>query len=196
MPLLSGIYIDMFVSASGSSAVAQDENDYFIYNKITGDLFFDVDGNGASIQQLVANFLPNTTLLLSDFVGALQVAQNLTLVGTALNDTLTGGAGKDNISGLGGNDSLFGSAGNDILDGGDGSDTLDGGAGDDYINGGLGNDTVTFANNSSGVIFSLATSTSVASDGYTDILVSIENVIGTNFGTILLVIILITSSMA
>lgn len=181
VPLLSGIYIDMFVSASGSSAVAQDENDYFIYNKITGDLFFDVDGNGASIQQLVANFLPNTTLLLSDFVGALQVAQNLTLVGTALNDTLTGGAGKDNISGLGGNDSLFGSAGNDILDGGDGSDTLDGGAGDDYINGGLGNDTVTFANNSSGVIFSLATSTSVASDGYTDILVSIENVIGTNF---------------
>ena len=123
--LSGGIYTDMFALA----ASAQDANDYLIYNKATGDLYYDADGNGAGAQQLFTNLKPNKTLAQSDFVGALTTAQyginNLVLTGTSGNDNLVGGAGDD---------SIFGNEGNDIINGGDGNDILDGGlSGDIYI---------------------------------------------------------------
>jgi Ca2+-binding RTX toxin-like protein len=72
-----------------------------------------------------------------------QVAENLTLTGTAGNDFLAGGNGHDTLYGWAGNDTLFGSYGNDRLYGGAGDDRLDGSAGNDTLSGGLGWDTLT-----------------------------------------------------
>lgn len=124
--LSSGIYTDMFLSANGA-IVAQDSNDYLIYNSLTGDLFYDADAIGAGAQQLIANFLPNTNLLQSDFIGALNIfqlnpLQGLTLIGTPLADLLTGTSKNDRIDGLASNDTIIGGLGNDSMDGGDGSD--------------------------------------------------------------------------
>ena len=116
----SGIYTDMFVIGT----VAQDANDYIIYNKSTGELFFDSDANGVALEQLIAKLTINTNLLQSDFVNALAVTQfGLTLIGTMSADTLTGGAEADTIYGYDGNDILNGKAGIDFMYGGDGSDT-------------------------------------------------------------------------
>lgn len=142
--LLSGIYTDMFVLG----AAAQDANDYFIYNKLTGDLYFDNDGNGINTQQLIANFLPNSVLQQSDFVGALNTTQppvtvvviDQLITGSAFNDSLASGAGNDTINAGAGNDTLNGGEGNDILNGEADNDTLYGMNGIDTLNGSGGND--------------------------------------------------------
>ena len=113
------------------------------------------------------------------------------LEGSAFNDTLDGNAGTNTLSGLDGSDLLRGAAGSDILQGGDGSDTLGGGdgndllaggAGADYLSGGLGNDTASYATASAGVTVSLIDPQSNVGDAAGDILNSIENLEGSDFG--------------
>jgi Ca2+-binding RTX toxin-like protein len=113
------------------------------------------------------------------------LAGNDTIIGSALNDTLFG---------LGGNDTISGGAGNDTLSGGDGNDILSGGLGTNRIDGGAGTDTVTYADKpiqvpigQSGVFVNLTTgltgqssAVTIPADRIKDVLISIENVIGSN----------------
>jgi Ca2+-binding RTX toxin-like protein len=123
--LSAGVYTDMYVNGTA----ALDGNDFIIYNQATGELFFDADANGVNTQQLIANLVPNTTLFLSDFIGAQNTIQpGQTITGTGI---LTGGSGNDTIIAGAGNDTLDGGAGNDVLTGGQGSDMLTGGLGAD-----------------------------------------------------------------
>jgi Ca2+-binding RTX toxin-like protein len=95
------------------------------------------------------------------------------IVGTNFDDSLVGTSFSDEIIALGGND---------VLLGGDGDDFLDGGFGFDTINGGNGNDTTSYAFYSGPIVANLTTGV-VGFPGnslLTDILISIENVIGTN----------------
>jgi Ca2+-binding RTX toxin-like protein len=85
-----------------------------------------------------------------------------TLTGTDAADTILGRGGNDRLSGLGGDDSLYGEAGDDVLDGGTGIDLLDGGSGFDIA---------TYASLGEPIRFALG-----------DRLVSIEGVVGTQFG--------------
>lgn len=128
---VNGIYSDMFITGTGDNVSAQDANDYLIYNISTGDLFYDNDGNGSNAQLLIANFLPNTNLLLSDFTNAINVPQPLFIDGGTSNDTINGGAGSDTIYGNSGQDTIYGNEGNDLIIGGPGSDILSGGLGAD-----------------------------------------------------------------
>ena len=170
--MLSGIYIDMFFTGTA----AQDVNDYFVYNKVTGDLYFDEDGNGAISQQLIANFLPNTLLLQSDFAGALNSAQppvipdvvDQLITGSAFDDSLAGGAGNDTINAGIGNDILNGGEGNDKLIGEAGNDTLYGLGGNDTLNGGSGNDTLTGGGGSDIFQFGTLLNASTNIDSITD----------------------------
>jgi Ca2+-binding RTX toxin-like protein len=84
------------------------------------------------------------------------------------NDVLDGGAGNDRLVGKGGNDTLIGGSGNNTLDGGDGIDTAS------YAGSTLGMLVSITGSNSNGVAFSLDFTDS-------DSLISIENVIGSNF---------------
>ena len=135
-----------FVAGAGLSS-GQDASDRVIYNTTTGQLFYDVDGNGAGAAQLIATLQGAPAMAATDLF-----AQNGNsggvINGTAGNDSILGGPGDDTINGLGGNDTLqgdngsFESASNDRLDGGAGNDSLIGNEGADSMLGGDGNDTL------------------------------------------------------
>ena len=93
------------------------------------------------------------------------------IVGDNDPNTLPGTTGDDTITGLGGND---------ILEGGEGNDTLNGGPGNDTLNGGNGTDTATFIDSDEGVVGNVFGVQSLSGDE-TDTLISIENLIGSNF---------------
>ena len=84
--------------------------------------------------------------------------------GDAGNNILIGAGSADKLYGLGGDDILIGLGGNDLLDGGAGNDTLD------YS-----------GNLISGVTVNLVSGTALSDDSGNDSLISIENVIGTQF---------------
>ena len=115
--------------------------------------------------------------------------------GTQADDTFLGGAGSDELRGAEGFDSLFGESsndflyggeGDDFLDGGYGNDLLDGGLGDDEIRGGWGIDTVTYAEAAKAVEIKLwiLSSQNTQGAGF-DTISSIENVMGSQFGDML-----------
>lgn len=107
------------------------------------------------------------------------------ITGTSGADTLIGLAGNDTISGLGGNDSIRGDGDDDLLYGGDGDDSLVGGAGADTIDGGSGSDRADYFGLSNPVTVTLDNlgpgSAVEAGTGVRDVLISIEQVKGTNF---------------
>jgi Ca2+-binding RTX toxin-like protein len=82
-----------------------------------------------------------------------------------------------------GNDTLFGGAGNDKLFGGSSTDTLVGGLGNDTLDGGSGNDTADYSISASPVTANLALGTATGEGN--DILLNIENLIGSNFDDVL-----------
>lgn len=98
-----------------------------------------------------------------------RVETGLTLDGTAANDVLRGGTG---------NDALRGAAGRDSLIGGDGDDLLAGGAGHNRLDGGAGFDTAIYADAPSAI----KVKGNIVSGPAYDTLVSVEAVIGTDFG--------------
>lgn len=102
-----------------------------------------------------------------------------TLTGNSGEDILDGGSDNDSLSGGSDNDILKGGAGNDELNGNSGNDLLDGGTGDDVINGGSGIDTVDYTDWTKKVTVNLLTG--VAKGDGTDQLISIENVLGSDY---------------
>ena len=102
-------------------------------------------------------------------------------------DTLSGGTGGDTLRGGDDNDMLSGFEGSDLLYGGDGDDVLLGGRGNDRIDGGNGSDTVSYEDQSLvGVAVDLGTGL-VDGSAYSgsDILVGIENVLGSRLSDVL-----------
>ncbi|MBC8503428.1 MAG: M10 family metallopeptidase C-terminal domain-containing protein, partial [Chloroflexi bacterium] len=91
----------------------------------------------------------------------------VTLEGDEHDNLLIGGPGDDIILGYGGNDTLIGNGGNDLLDGGEGNDTVD------------------YSGSANGVEVDLSAGTATDKTPGTaigiDTLISIENVIGSDF---------------
>ncbi len=73
---------------------------------------------------------------------------------------------------------ISGGSGNDLVYAGGGNDWINGGAGSDTIFGGAGSDTVSYFGSSAAVSINLATRTNSGGDAATDVLYSIENVVG------------------
>ncbi len=99
------------------------------------------------------------------------------------NDTVLGGDGADTIDGGDGDDVITGHQGRDIMNGGAGNDIFraTSGDGDDVVDGGAGIDTADYsALNTSVTVFLSETGvgTAVSSDGGSDTLRGIENVVG------------------
>ena len=106
------------------------------------------------------------------------------IIGTAKDDKITGtSSGNNTLKGEAGNDLIFGLGGNDKLEGGSGNDILDGGYGDDILDGGAGSDTAHYLSSSGGVNVDLETN--IATGAGTDTLISIENIVGSNYDDIL-----------
>jgi Ca2+-binding RTX toxin-like protein len=87
----------------------------------------------------------------------------------------------DDFTGNGGNNMFIGRDGDDTLRGAAGRDTLEGGAGDDRLVGGDGRDWADYQHAAAGVDILLASGGSDG-DGGTDVLVSMEDFIGSAFG--------------
>lgn len=98
------------------------------------------------------------------------------LAGTNFSDSLTGSASDNRIRGSAGNDTINGLAGDDMLNGGLGADRLDGGTGADAA-------TYVFA--VAGVVASLASPSSNSGEAAGDTYISIENLMGSSFGDML-----------
>ena len=97
--------------------------------------------------------------------------------------------GVENILGGSGDDIMIGDSNANELSGGEGNDILSGRGGNDRLDGGSGTDTAdySFAGNGVTIDMSLATPTgTVVPDLDVDILVSIENITGSNFDDILI----------
>ncbi|EAQ02323.1 Hemolysin-type calcium-binding protein [Pseudooceanicola batsensis HTCC2597] len=114
------------------------------------------------------------------------------VLGTSVADTFTAtGSGAISLFGRTGDDTLTAGSGNDILDGGlgadsllggNGDDTIDGGSNPDVINGGAGDDWVTYESAASGARrISLGGSAGEGGASQGDVLINIENAIGSNF---------------
>ncbi|MGE7469460.1 hypothetical protein ACQKLX_08470 [Bosea sp. NPDC003192] len=130
------------------------------------------------------------------------------VMGSAANNELRGRNGDDVLIGEDGDDRLFGDAGNDALDGGAGEDWLYGGNGDDILHAGAAYDVMiggagfdVFDGTSAGpsdpedfdavrydldggfqgVVVNLLTGVATDTFGNTDLLIDIEEVLGTGF---------------
>lgn len=87
-------------------------------------------------------------------------------------DSFTGDLGNNVIAGTTGYDTIVGGAGDDKLIGGGSADTLDGGSG---------SDTASYESSELGVSVSLASGTGSRGDARGDVLIGIENLIGSAF---------------
>jgi len=127
-------------------------------------------GNGAD---LIRSGPGNDTLLGGE--------GNDTLGASNRADLLRGEGGDDLLLGSNGNDRLFGGDGADTLLGGNGRDTLSGDAGADRLNGGNQIDWASYDAAGAGVAVSLATGTGSAGEAFGDVLIDIENLLGSAF---------------
>ena len=107
------------------------------------------------------------------------------LSGGADFDALYGGAGHDALYGGAGNDTLSGRAGDDSLSGQDGNDFLTGGAGADRLDGGSGVDWVYYGDSNEAVTVYLWEGTGKRGYAEGDVIVQVENVIGSEYGDVL-----------
>ena len=135
----------------------------------------EIKGGTNGVKDLAGN--PLTTDEVWSFTTTTEVA--CTLTGTSSADTLTGTSGDDVICGGGGPDTIKGLEGNDVLKGEGGGDKLYGGAGEDTFDGGIGTDTADFSGASIAISASLVDNTTTGEGS--DTLVSMENLVGSNF---------------
>ena len=112
-----------------------------------------------------------------DIVLAINFGPEVTFSG---DDTLIGGSGNNTLFGFAGNDTIDGGAGNDWLIGGTGHNTLIGGDGVDLAFYGDPTYAAVYTENGEGITVNLQTGTRTGGGG-TDKLVSIEEVIGSQF---------------
>ena len=108
------------------------------------------------------------------------------LIGDDSFNRLTGGKGDDEIHGNDRTDRLEGGDGADKLWGGDGADQLVGGDGADQLVGGDGRDLIYYLDSPVGVTVNLETGMGKGGYAEGDVLISIEDVGGSNHGDILI----------
>ncbi|MDB5423779.1 MAG: hypothetical protein JWQ29_1195 [Phenylobacterium sp.] len=104
------------------------------------------------------------------------------LHGGPIDEEFFGGAGRDEFDGADGDDILAGYGGDDILRGGAGGDLLDGGSGANLLDGGPGVDVVNYSFAKAAVVIDLRIATAQQTPASVDTLVSIEGVVGSDFG--------------
>jgi Ca2+-binding RTX toxin-like protein len=111
------------------------------------------------------------TGLFADAQGdTLQFIENLS--GSAFADTLVGDAGANRLTGMSGEDKLYGMGGNDYIATGGGYD---------FVDGGDGIDTVTYEDSWDRVVVNLTTGINQYGEASRDVLVNVENIIGSAF---------------
>ena len=107
------------------------------------------------------------------------------VLGSGYGDLLVGDDGANRLDGDDGDDMLDGGAGADRLLGSGGDDVLAGGAGADQLDGGVGVDTVSYSGSDKAVIVYLWEGAGKRGHAEDDVIVNIENVLGSGYGDVL-----------
>ena len=145
-----------------------------------------VGGKGSDVLEGGAG---NDTLTGGDGADFASYESSLAGVTVNLNLVLQGGGGDaagdrlskiENLKGSTSGDALTGDKNSNILLGLDGDDLLLGGAGADILDGGADTDTASYAGSTKGVLVSLEGGGGVGGDANGDILIGIENLIGSS----------------
>lgn len=131
-----------------------------------------VDGGIDRVEIHTTGTLSHYTLPVNVENGFIFGAGSFRLSGNSLGNELTGNEVANTLTGLDGADTLAGRGGDDVLEGGRGGDTIDGGNG---------SDTASYAGALSGVTVSLLSKVSQVTGAGSDILLSIENLLGSAF---------------
>ncbi len=189
---------NLFTGGAGADQIAGGGGvDTAIFNGVGDDYALTFEGDTLFVRQIATGTTDRLTkitfLRFDDYTYDVAKKQPVYAVvqGDKSSEMLLGGDGLDDLRGSGGNDMLVGGKGADKLSGGDGNDLIDGGEGRDVIDGGAGSDLVSYAGALAGVVVRLAPAAqavaataaapALAINGG-DTLISIEQVIGSNFG--------------
>ncbi len=167
---LSSEVADFFPDFAVTTIVSTGDGDDFVVGSIFDDQIMVGDGDN-----FVIGFEGNDQIISGDGFDILS--------GDDGDDRIDAGGGNDRLSGGLGDDVIFGRAGEDTLNGDDGDDTLVGGIDFDLIDGGDGNDVASYVDSGTSVIatiFEDMDGTGIA-DGFTETLVSIEGLGGSQF---------------
>ncbi|MDD2949815.1 MAG: hypothetical protein PHU29_03405, partial [Sulfuricurvum sp.] len=160
-------------NALGNTILGLDGNDIIYAGKGTGDDILD-GGNGIDAVSYY------------DSGAGVTVSLNITGVQNTIgngNDTILN---FERLYGSNYNDILSGNGSDNIIRGYNGDDTINGGGGNDTIDGGNGMDTVSYATAAGGVSVALSnTSAQNTGSAGIDILMSIENIIGSSYDDVL-----------
>ncbi|MGB4056557.1 MAG: type I secretion C-terminal target domain-containing protein [Alphaproteobacteria bacterium] len=198
---LSGVTVNLETNVNTGGDAQDDQLSNFeaVYgsnhiDNITGSVNADTL-NGAGGNDIINGGLGNDTLLGAAGNDTLNGGEGVdtasyAFVGTGVVVNLaTGtatGEGSDtlslieNVTGSGFNDTLTGDTNANALLGGNGNDTFVGGAGGDTLNGGNGVDTANYSTSSAKVVIDLQNGTASGGDAQGDILIGIENIVGSN----------------
>ena len=106
---------------------------------------------------------------------------NLIIAQDTLIENYIAGSGDDVVTGNDAANYLQGRDGNDDLRGGGGNDVLEGGAGADRLDGGPGMDWTSYRESSTGVTVNFSEGTLTGAHAVGDVLVNIENIIGSAY---------------
>ena len=132
----------------------------------------------------VGIYLPNWAQTISgNYTERISGFENI--IGSDYGDTLQGDIGVNEIYGRGGNDLIRGMADDDRLFGEAGDDRLEGGAGADRLHGGEGADTAYYWFSDKAVTVNLEDRTAQGGHADGDVLVEIENLLGSDHDDIL-----------
>ncbi len=178
---------DTIYGGAGNDVLYGDLGDDELYGELDNDILYGgrggdiIDGGigtdttyySASASAITVNFLTNVNFGGDAEGDLLYGIENITGTNAAIGDNITGSNFANTINGLNGND---------ILNGAGGNDTLIGGAGGDTINGGTETDLVSYGTSVLGVNVNLLTGVYSGGDAVGDILISIENLGGSNVG--------------
>ena len=107
------------------------------------------------------------------------------IVGSGYGDILTGDDGANRLDGGAGDDFISSGASDDSLWGGAGNDWLEGDVGADQLSGGAGMDTVDYSGSDGAVTVKLWAGTGEGSYAEGDVIVDVEDVIGSEYGDVL-----------
>ena len=171
---------DLIFGGTGADTLFGDAGNDTLSGNEGGDLIV----GGANIDTAsyeTSNAAVSINILYSEVSGGHAAGDTLgsieNVIGSGFNDTLIGDSGNNVLSGLSGTDSITGNAG---------QDTIIGGAGADSLFGGGGADTADYSASGSGVNVNISDLlTETGGDAQGDLLVSIENLIGSNSADIL-----------
>lgn len=195
--IANGVVIERALSDAGNDILVGNAADNELSARAGDDIVIATGGSdtingGANFDMVSYVFSDKRVVVNLDGVTREGVA-----AGTALEtadgsvDTLTaiefamGGSAGDSLYGSNRRNTLIGNEGDDVLNGRGGQDTLLGGAGDDVLNGSGGIDTADYSEDTSGVTVDLDLGSVDDGFGTQDTLISIENIIGSDFDDVM-----------